>query len=160
MGSVLGNRILIAALVLLWTPLSLQARNHTLSGCVRDESGAPLHGAVVYLEEVEGATRYTLATDARGCYKQDTIPDGHFEVRAEVNGTVVARKQVTLDRVGPVSADLQFTPKQTSSPPAAPPMINLKMLAETAKSRDGRRRSRDGHGRTLQARARGRRRDR
>jgi hypothetical protein len=114
---------------------------HSLNGCVKDEKGVPVPGVTVYLEEVEGVSRYTLATDAKGCYKQEAIPDGHFDVRAEWNGVTMARKQVALEKAGNVTADLQFTPKPMASAPAAPPMLDLKSLAESERSGKGGRRS-------------------
>jgi hypothetical protein len=130
---------IVAALVLLGSALPLPARNHSLSGCLTDENGAPVHGAVIFIEEVEGSSKYTLGTDAKGCYKQDDIPDGHFEVRAEMNGRVLARKQVALEHAGSVTADLQFTPGSVSAAPAAPPIVNLKMLADEKEQSGGRR---------------------
>src|SRR5437660_1151074 len=110
MDSVLRTRTLAAAVFLLGAGLPLPAKTHSVSGCVTDEKGAPLQGAIVYVEEVEGAARYTVATDAKGCYKQEAIPDGHFELRAELNGATLARKQVALDKTGSVTADLKFAP--------------------------------------------------
>jgi hypothetical protein len=59
-------------------------------------------------------------------------------VRAELNGAAVARKQVALERAGSVTADLQFAPKSAPAAPAAPPIVNLKMLADTAREKGGR----------------------
>ena len=136
------SRILAAAL-LLATALPLPAKSHSLSGCLKDGAGAPVRGAAVYIEDVEGSSKYTASTDAKGCYRQEGIPDGHYEVRAELNGTILARKQVALERAGSVTADLQFAPRPAPGAPAAPPMVNLKMLAETEKERSkgGRRRA-------------------
>jgi hypothetical protein len=141
MGSVLRTRILAAAAFLLGTGLPLTARTHSVSGCVKDETGAPVQGAIVYVEDVEGGAKYTVATDPKGCFKQEEIPSGHYEVRAEMNGTILARKQVALERAGSVTADLQFAPRPPAGASDVPPMVNLKMLADTAKSKEGRRKS-------------------
>jgi hypothetical protein len=84
-------------------------------------------------------SKYTLATDAKGCFKQEAIPDGHFEVRAEWNGVTMARKQVALDKSGTVTVDLQFAPKTPPGTPPAPPMLDLKMLADSEKSGKGKK---------------------
>jgi len=112
---------------------------HSLNGCVKDEAGEPLQGVIVYLEEVEGVSKYTLATDTKGCFKQEAIPDGHFDVRAEWNGRTMARKQVALDKSGTVTVDLRFAAKAEPSEPPAPPMLNLKMLADSEKSGRGKK---------------------
>jgi hypothetical protein len=138
MGAVPRPRIFAAAVLLVGTSLPVPARTHSVNGCVKDEAGAPVHGAIVYLEEVETAAKYTVATDARGCFRQEDVPDGHFEVRAELNGVTRAKKQVVLERAGSVTADLQFAPQPAASS-NKPPMVNLKMLADTARSKDGRR---------------------
>src|SRR6476646_3077918 len=98
MGSVFQRKTLAAASFLLWTALPLAGKMHSLNGCVKDAAGAPVQGVIVYLEEVAGTSKYMLATDAKGCFRQDEIPDGHFEVRADVNGLTMARKQVALDK--------------------------------------------------------------
>jgi len=127
----------LAAAVLLWSGSAAIAKSHAVGGCVKDERGAPVRGAIVYVEEVEGEARYNVAADAKGCYRLEQIPDGYFEVRAEVNGTVLARRQVALERAGSVTVDLQFAPKAAPGSTAEPPMINLKMLADRANSRNG-----------------------
>jgi hypothetical protein len=134
---VLRTNPFAAAIFLLSTGVSFAGKTHSLNGCVKDEKGAAVQGVIVYVEEVEGGSRYSLATDARGCYKQEGIPDGHFEVRAELNGVTLARKQVALDKSGSVTADLQFSPKSNASAPTAPPMLDLKMLAASEKSGKG-----------------------
>jgi hypothetical protein len=134
---VLRLKPLDAAILLLWAGWPLAGKTHSLNGCVKDEKGTPVQGVIVYVEEVEGGSRYTLATDAKGCYKQEGIPDGHFEVRAEWNGVTLARKQVALDKSGSVTADLQFSPKTNASAPTAPPMLDLKMLAASDKPGEG-----------------------
>jgi Carboxypeptidase regulatory-like domain/Divergent InlB B-repeat domain len=130
-------RILASAVLLVGTSLPVPARTHTVHGCVKDEAGAPVHGAIVYLEEIETPAKYTVATDGKGCFKQEDVPDGHFEVRAQLGGVTRAKKQVVVERAGSVTVDLQFAPQPAPSS-SAPPMVNLKMLADTAKSKDGR----------------------
>ena len=98
-----------------------------------DELGAPAPGAIVYIVELDGFPKLALAADAKGCYKQTDVPDGFYEVRAEWNGIVIDRRNVTLEKVGVVTVDLRYKPKPPQDGPPLPPMINLKMLAEAAK---------------------------
>ena len=133
------RKTLAAAVLLLWPGLPLAGKTHALNGCVKDEKGAPVQGMIVYVEEADGSSLYTPATDANGCYRQEGIPDGHFEVWVERNGVPLVRKQVALDKSVTVKADLQFPPRTAASAPTAPPMLDLKMLAESGKSRKGER---------------------
>jgi hypothetical protein len=114
--------------------LPLAARMHMVSGCVKDQAGTPIPGAIVYIEEADGYPKLMQAADAKGCYKLTNVPDGFYEVRAESNGTVIARRNVTVARAWAVTADLQFAPKPPPSGKPSPPMIDLQMLADAGKS--------------------------
>jgi len=105
---------------------------HTASGCVKDEHGAPIPGAIVHVKELEGPLRLAVATDAHGCYKQASLPDAAYEILAEQNGVIIDRKQIVLDeKKRNAIVDLQYRPgaKPASAGDPAPPMINLTMLA-------------------------------
>jgi hypothetical protein len=112
-------------------PLFLEARMHTVSGCVKDRTGAPIPGAIVHIVEIDGYPRFMVAADARGCYRRPDVPDGFYEVRAESNGIVVASRNVSVEHGFSVTVDLEFTAKPRS---AVPPMIDLKMLEDSAKA--------------------------
>ena len=128
-GRVTGKWICRAALCLA-CPLFLEARMHTVGGCVKGPGGRPAAGAVVFLEEADGSPKLMTAAGPDGCYKKTEVPDGFYEVRAEWNGVVLARRNLTLEHGFSATVDLEYAPK----PPARAPMIDLKMLSDTFKA--------------------------
>ena len=119
--------------VLLWAQVSPAADIHTIAGCVKGADGAPVPGATVRLKELEGVGFHVAATaDAKGCYRQEMIPSGAYELTAEQNGIPISRKQIVLDaKKRDMTVDLVYQPRAKAAPAdaAAPPMINLRMLA-------------------------------
>jgi hypothetical protein len=129
MGAVLRSTTPAAVALWMGAVVPLAAMTHTLSGCVKDASGSPAPGAIVQITEVDTPSiNYTLAVNPKGCYKQEVVPDGFYEVRAEVAGVTLARKLVRVEKRENVTADLQLTAKPAVQA-TSPPMINLKMLA-------------------------------
>ena len=109
---------------------------HTISGCVRDEKGEPVGKAVVHIKELEGAVRLGATADAKGCYRQEIVPDGAYEIQAEPRGDSTASRQIVLDgRKRNVTVDLQYHAAAPPQPAASgPPIVNLHMLAATGAS--------------------------
>jgi len=128
------GEIICAVAIYFACPLFLEGRRHTVSGCVKDQAGAPIPGAVVHLVEIDGYPKLMVAADAKGCYRQPDVPDGFYEIRAESNGVTVASRNVTIEREFTVTVDLQYTPKPPAAGPPAAPMLNLKMLEDTFKA--------------------------
>src|SRR5215471_2299627 len=96
------------AAVLLWSQ-TLRGAFHTLSGCVSDDKGAPVPGAIIDLSELEGPLKSALVADKRGCYKLELLPDGAYEIRAAQNGLTIAVKQFVLDqRKMNLTVDLRY----------------------------------------------------
>ena len=114
----------------------LAAGVHTISGCVKDEKGAPAGKAVVHIKELEGAVRLTATADSKGCYRQEIVPDGAYEIQAEPMGGSIASRQIVLDaRKRNVTVDLQYHLAARPEPAAlAAPIVNLHMLAATGAS--------------------------
>ena len=78
----------LAAFLLFFTALAAHSQvvGATLTGVVRDSSGASLTGASVTVRQIEtGATR-TLATDSEGRFFAPSLPVGSYTLRAEHDG--------------------------------------------------------------------------
>ena len=68
------------------TPSAWAETGASLSGVVRDQTGAGLRDSVVTIKNVEtGATR-TIVTDRRGHFQVSGLPQGPFEIRAAKQG--------------------------------------------------------------------------
>lgn len=72
------------------------APSHTVSGHVRDGSGAPLAGAAV---TILGTPIAPATTDAGGFYSFSSVPEGSYQVRAEPPGRCLdpATSSLTVD---------------------------------------------------------------
>ena len=68
-----------------------QAVYGSISGTVRDNTGAILPGATVTVTSVERSTTDTVVTNESGLYIKDRLLPGAYEVRAELQGFKQAR---------------------------------------------------------------------
>ena len=120
---------IFAAIVLAGLQAPAAAQWHNISGCVKDEKGAPVPGAAVRAKELEGfGFNFAVTADAKGCYRTTEVPGGAYEISAEKNGVTLARRQIVLEKKKDVVVDLVYQPVRTSAAAPGPPMINLKML--------------------------------
>src|SRR5690606_10269500 len=88
-----------AAVVL--TPTSVSAQDYTsgtLTGTVRDVSGAPVQGAAVTVRSTEQGLSRTLTTDSTGRFRAPLVPIGEYTVTIEAPGysSVVQTARVGL----------------------------------------------------------------
>ncbi len=58
----------------------------TLSGMVKDQSGAALRDVTVTIKNVDTGAARTIATDSGGHYQASGLPPGRFEIRAAKQG--------------------------------------------------------------------------
>jgi len=95
-----GTTLLVAAFivtVLLVHPLPAQVATATLSGTIRDESGALLPGVSVKLTQVDTGIDRTVVTDEKARYYAPNLPLGAYQVRAELSGfKTEVRSGITL----------------------------------------------------------------
>jgi len=101
----------IAIVVLTATPATAlaQAVYGSVSGIVRDSTGALLPGATVTITSVERNTVDTVTTNESGVYLKERLLPGVYEIRAELAGfkaAVVPRVEVSVDTQTPVNMEL------------------------------------------------------
>jgi Carboxypeptidase regulatory-like domain/TonB dependent receptor-like, beta-barrel len=89
---------------LAWSPsrANAQAVYGSISGLVKDSSGAVLPGVTVTVTSVERGTTDSVVTNESGLYTKDRLLPGVYEVRAELQGF----KQARVPRVN-ISVDTQ-----------------------------------------------------
>jgi hypothetical protein len=111
------------------TPASAQVVGASLSGSVRDETGAGLPGTTVVIQNRETGAERKLVSDDNGRYSAPSISVGRYQVSATKTGfnsqvktgiELVVGQSSTVDFVLPVG-DL----KQTVTVEEAPSPVNL-----------------------------------
>src|SRR5690349_12143884 len=94
-GSVL---LVLCAAVFFCTSLVGQVTTGTISGTIKDNSGAVLPGASVEIHNVDTGISRGVATDARGYYSAPNLPLGQYEVSASLGGFQQGvRRGITLN---------------------------------------------------------------
>lgn len=73
-------------LVLLCSSLAFGATNATISGSVKDPSGAPFRGAFVRAQNLKSKITVNVLSDSQGRYQIQDLPPGEYEVRATAVG--------------------------------------------------------------------------
>jgi hypothetical protein len=78
--------VFLAGTCSLFTGMMWGQVSATLTGSVKDASGAVIAGATVTVKHVETGLSRTVQTDANGSYTVPSIPVGQYEVTAENSG--------------------------------------------------------------------------
>ncbi|HWE51749.1 MAG TPA: carboxypeptidase-like regulatory domain-containing protein [Bryobacteraceae bacterium] len=96
-----------AAILLVATASSLfpQASTGTITGTVKDQTGAVVPGAAVSITNKDTGQARTTTANAAGLYSAPTLPAGNYDVKVEMNGfrtqvgqaTVTAGNTTTVD---------------------------------------------------------------
>jgi hypothetical protein len=87
----------LAGLVLAASTVFAQGTGGTISGIVRDETGAVLPGATVLVTNTDTSLSRTLVSDTAGRYIAPDLPPGPYEIKATIQGfTTVVRSGIRL----------------------------------------------------------------
>src|SRR5262249_40310114 len=92
---------LVRALILLMTaasPALAQITAATISGTIKDQTGAVLPGVDVTVKNVDTGLNRSAVTDGSGTYTIPGLPPGEYETRASLQGfgTIVERVKLTV----------------------------------------------------------------
>jgi outer membrane receptor protein involved in Fe transport len=96
----------VIALLITSSTAAGQAVYGSVSGIVRDSTGALLPGATVTITSVERNTVDTVVTNDQGVYLKERLLPGNYELRAELAGfkaAVVPKVQISVDTQTPVN---------------------------------------------------------
>src|SRR5258705_1818 len=88
----------LAAIIVLLLPAALfaQSGSSTISGLVKDSTGAPLPGVLMMVRNVETAVAFESLTNEEGLYRVGALVPGSYRVEATVDGFEPAVRAVTL----------------------------------------------------------------
>src|SRR6266566_3303826 len=86
----------LAAAVILPGTLFAQSGSSTISGLVKDATGAPLPGVSVMISNEETSVAFDSVTNGEGLYRVGALVPGKYRVEATVDGFEPAVRAVTL----------------------------------------------------------------
>ena len=93
----LASLLVFAAMAAMAAPVSAQATTGTLSGTVKDGTGAVLPGATIVITNTDTQLTRTIVTDVRGHYAAPDLPPGPYSVKGTLQGFNAAlRTGITL----------------------------------------------------------------
>ena len=81
--------------------VSAQVGPGTVTGVVRDSSGAPVPGATLRIVSEGTGVAVDTLSDERGSYRVTSLPPGRYRVEAALDGFETSVRRLSLD---PVSA--------------------------------------------------------
>lgn len=124
------------ALLIGATALAAQRTGGTISGIVRDETGAVLPGVTVLITNTDTSISRTLASDTGGRYIAPDLPPGPYEIKGSLVGfTTVVRSGIRLTVGRDAVVDLSLKLGQISDQITVvgeSPTVNLKTASTGA----------------------------
>ena len=99
--------IVAIAILLCVASLSYAAANGSLSGTIKDPSGATVSGATVVLVNSALKTKFTTVSDAKGFYSFPVIPVGRYDLTCQAAGfKTETRTNLTVDTDAALKLDV------------------------------------------------------
>jgi len=105
----------LAALVAALLPLSVSAQTEaTISGVVRDSTGATIPGALVRVVNEGTSATVEVVSDGQGAYRATPLVPGRYRVEAALDGFETAVSQVVLEAGQTATSDVVLSPARFS----------------------------------------------
>jgi hypothetical protein len=118
--SLWGVVVLVGSPVCLWA-----LANGSLSGTLKDQSGAVVSGATITLVNTALKSEYKAASNGQGFYSFPTLPVGHYDLTIEATGFKIQKKtNLTVDTDAALKRDVVLSVGQRSE--------NITVVAEAA----------------------------
>ncbi len=104
----------VAALVLTMSPAvaTPQTTTSTVTGTIRDSSGATVPGAIIRIINEGNSTSVEVVSDDVGSYRAIVIAPGQYRVEAALDGFEAAAQHVTLQSGQTVELDVTMMPSR------------------------------------------------
>src|SRR5438105_3942066 len=123
------TRLLLAFAValLLPAPLFAQSGNSTISGLIKDGSGAPIPGVSVMIRHVDTGVAFDAVTNEEGLYRIGALVPGRYRAEAALDGCEPAARAVTLAVSQTLAIDLTLDvarQSETVSVEATVPLVD------------------------------------
>src|SRR5439155_26520223 len=90
------NRLFQVCFVILFLSVSVFAQTATISGTVKDQSGAVLPGVDITATNTATSLNRSVTTNERGDFVIPQLPIGTYEVKAELPGFKSEARQAVL----------------------------------------------------------------
>src|ERR1700685_276903 len=112
--------------VVVCLPISLwAAANGSLSGTLKDQSGAVVSGAAITFVNTAVKSEYKAISNGPGFYSFPTLPVGHYDLAIEATGFKTQKKtNLTIDADAALKLDVVLSVGQRSE--------NITVVAEAA----------------------------
>jgi hypothetical protein len=118
--SLWGVVVLVGSPVCLWA-----LANGSLSGTLKDQSGAVVSGATITLVNTALKSEYKAVSNGQGFYSFPTLPVGHYDLTIEATGFKTQKKtNLTVDTDAALKLDVVLSVGQRSE--------NITVVAEAA----------------------------
>jgi hypothetical protein len=100
-----------SAVILICLPMSLRAAaNGSLSGTLKDPTGAVVQGATLTLVNTSLKSEYKAVSNGQGFYSFPTLPVGHYDLTIEAKGFDSQKKtNVAVNTDATLKVDVQLT---------------------------------------------------
>ena len=115
-----------AALMFIWcaVPAAMAQESGLIQGKAADTSGAPIYGALVFVEDANGS-RYTTVTDDKGMFRISSLALGNYSVKISATGfsdwTASNVPASATPESEPLLAVLEVAPQVTAVTVGLPP---------------------------------------
>ena len=108
--------------------VAAQSASGTVSGHVRDSSGASVPGALVRLIAEPAGGTLERVSDEQGLYRADELRPGRYRVETVIEGFETAPRRISLDPGQDLSLDVTLTPSRVSEAV----VVTARRIEETA----------------------------
>jgi len=107
-AAALAAAVLAVLLPLAALEMRAQAGGGTLTGTVKDPSGARVPGCMVTVKDAGGATQATVTTDAVGNYRVPGLAGGQYTLQFSARGFAIGKVTATLVSGASAAADFNL----------------------------------------------------
>ena len=114
MSAVLRAALIAAVLTISVSSVSAQAPALTVTGSVRDTSGAAVPGVTVTLTNTRTRAILLATTDGQGVYRIERVPADSYRLQASIDGFEPVTRDLAVGSTALPATDLTLTPARIS----------------------------------------------